>query len=724
MTIERSQLLFKLSGIAINALMKVTNADIRIHGKENITDQSMLFVINHFTRMETFFLPYMIYQITGIEVLSLASGEFFGGGFGNYLEKVGAVSTNAPDRDQVMSSAILKNDMSCLIFPEGQMIKDKKIVEKGKYMVYNSGIRRPPHTGAAILALRTEFYRQKLNYFNKTKYKDGIKAYNEFFGINSPEQLKNIINLETHICPVNVTYYPVRARKNLINKIASSLVEKIPERLEEELEVEGSMLINGVDIDITFGKAIPVKQYLQKAKIEKLIHNDNLYLLDEEIKGNLKFKNESTRLMYKYMNSIYSMTTVNHDHILSYILTKYKKNKISKRDLRNRAFIAISMMKNQLEYNHSFLNRKQNSLLIDEDNDKIQNFLSALEEEKLITTDREYIYRKKDKFSRVYEFHTIRKDNLVEVLKNEIEPLDHLSKALNNLMRIPDFLIRKKIRNQFLKWDIELFENDYKKYYDKNQSKPKNIGRPFFLKRPLSNKGILLIHGYLAAPEEVKELAYFLHKSGYSVYAVRLRGHGTSPMDLAARTWEDWLKSVRRGYVILTNSVKDMAIAGFSTGAGLALLHARTQEDYNCVISICAPLKLANIASNLASTVVRWNNLLKKFNVKKGKVEFVQNNPKNPHINYFQNPLSGLWELEKMMKIVESNLKDLKIPALVIQGNNDPVVNPESGRDVFDKLGTDEKEFITINSDNHIIIMGEDTKRVFPQIVKFLKEFL
>ena len=381
-------------------------------------------------------------------------------------------------------------------------------------------------------------------------------------------------------------------------------------------------------------------------------------------------------------------------------------------------------MKNQLRYNHTFLNKKQNSLFIDEDNDKITNFLGALEDDSLITTDKYYIYRKKERFSKMYEFHTIRKDNIVEVLRNEIEPLDNLARCLNNIMIIPDFLIRKKLRNQFIKWDKELFERDYKKYYYKSQSKPKHIGRPFFLKRPLSNKGILLVHGYLSAPEEVRELAKYLYKCGYNVYGVRLRGHGTSPEDLATRTWSDWLKSVRRGYVVLTNTVKDMAIAGFSTGAGLALLHASTQDDYKCVISICAPLKLANIASNLASSVVKWNKLLKSINIKKGKLEFVQNEPANPHINYLKNPVNGLWELEKLMKVVDANLKNLNVPSLVIQGSNDPVVNPESGKEVFEKIGSAEKEYVTINSNNHIVIMGEDSKRIFPQIEKFLKEFL
>ncbi|MFH0976976.1 MAG: alpha/beta fold hydrolase [Spirochaetota bacterium] len=721
----KSPFLFKLSGMAINALMKFTKAEIRTCGKENILDQPILYVINHFTRMETFFLPYIIYKITGVEILSLASGEFFGGGFGNYLEKVGAVSTDSPDRDRIMTSALIKKDMSCLIFPEGQMVKDKKIIEKGKYMVYNSGIRRPPHTGAAILALRTEFYRQKLKYFYEIGFSEGINAYCNYFGIDPTKKIKDVINFETHILPVNVTYYPIRARKNLINKVAARLVENMPERLVEELEVEGSMLTEGVDIDINFGKAIPINTLLNKQKIVKLIQNNNLYLTDEEIKGNLKFRNESMQLMYIYMNSIYNMTTVNHDHILSYMLLKYKSNKISKRDLRNRAFLAISTIKNQLKYNHSFLNRKQNSLLIDEDNDKMQNFISALEEESLITTDKQYIYRKKEKFSRPYEFHTIRKDNIAEVLKNEIEPLGNLVKAINNIMILPDFIIKSRIRNTFLKWDRELFERDYNNFFDQKDSKPKRIGQPFFLRRPLSNKGVLLIHGYLSAPAEVRELAKFLYKSGYTVYGVRLRGHGTSPGDLATRTWMDWLKSVRRGYVVLTNYVNNMAIIGFSTGAGLAMLHAANhQDDFNCAISICAPLKLANIASNFASSVVKWNKLLKKANIKKGKFEFVENEPQNPHINYFKNPVNGIWELEKLMKMVEKNLANLQIPALVIQSNNDPVVNPESGREIFNKIGSEDKEYVTINSDNHVIIMGDDTNKVNPAIEGFLKEFL
>ena len=67
------------------------------------------------------------------------------------------------------------------------------------------------------------------------------------------------------------------------------------------------------------------------------------------------------------------------------------------------------------------------------------------------------------KFSKIYKFHSIRKDNIVEVLKNEIEPLKDLTKMISNLMKLPDYIIRKKIRSLFLKWDMDLFQRDYER---------------------------------------------------------------------------------------------------------------------------------------------------------------------------------------------------------------------------------------------------------------------
>lgn len=717
---EMSGFLLKLTKIMLNALIKTTNADIRTHGEENIPDQPTVFVINHFTRMETFFMPYIIYGITNKEILSLASSDLFSGGFGRYLQKIGGVSTDSPDRDKIMIGSLLNGELDCLIFPEGQMIKDKKLIEKGKYMVYNSGIRRPPHTGSAIIALRAEFYREKLRYFYEQNNETGISAYCNYFDLN-PSNVEKIIKYETQIMPVNVTYFPVRARRNIINKIASKFVNNVPERIEEELEVEGTMLIDGVDIDVNFGNPISVRPLLNVRHIRNKFINNKLYLDKSEIEKDINIKKISARVTQKYMNSIYSMTTVNHDHILAYILSTYKTNKINEVDFKNRAFLAIYKIRDKLKYHHTLLSLKQNYLLMDDDNDKYRNFIETLQAESLISVKDGCIYINKDRFSRVYEFHTIRKDNIVEVLKNEIEPLEDIVKDINSIMRIPSFFIRREISSSFRKRDLELFEQDYNQYYIEGETKPKEIGRPFFLKRFFRKKGILLIHGYMSAPEEMRELGEYLYKNGYNVYGVRLRGHGTSPEDLANRKWEVWLKSVRRGEQVLRNTVKKMAVIGFSTGAGLALYKAaKKKEHYSCVISINAPLRLANIGSRLASTVVMWNHLLERMHIHKGKKEFVANDPQNPTINYFRNPLAGVVQLEKLMHIVEGKLKDIQIPALVIQGNNDPVVNPKSGEEVFNRIGNEDKELCLIEADEHVIVRGRYASKVFAEVKRFL----
>ena len=723
---EISGFLYKLTSLALETLIKATKADIRIHGKENIPYQPVLYVINHFTRMETFFLPHVIYNITGKNVLSLAFHGFFGGAFGKYLTRIGAISTQAPDRDKIMISSLLKGDMPCLIFPEGQMIKDKKLIERGKYMIYNTCIRRPPHTGSAIIALRSQFYREKLRYFYENGLEKETEAYRKYFELKSEETTEKIINQETFIVPVNITYYPIRAKNNLINRIAERFVGDLPDSIDEELEVEGSMLVDGVDIDINFGEPIPTKDYLSHKPIHSKIHSSRLFLEDDNLEKGVDFRKQGIDLMYCYMDSIYQMTTVNHDHIFSYLLTKCKKRVINETDFKNRAYLAIKRL-NDISINscHSTLRKRQGHLLTDDEHGRYNDVLEAAISDGLITVKDGCIIKNKERFSRPREFHAIRKDNIIEVLRNEIEPLEDVIKSLNRLMRKPDFLVRREIRNSFLNRDREIFENDYRRFYIEDETKPKNIGAPFFLKRFGSSKGVLLIHGYLAAPEEIRVLADYLYENGFTVYGVRLRGHGTTPEDLASRRWEEWYESVNRGYVILKNSVKHMAVAGFSTGGCLAILQAVNKgRRFKGVVSINAPLRLKNITSRLASAVVFWNTIMKKIRIKRGEMEFVTNSPENPHINYFRNPIYGVYQLEQLMNVVEERLKHLEIPALVIQGANDPIVDPSSGRDIIEKMESKDKELYEVPTERHGIVRGKESKEVFEKLGLFLNQIV
>ncbi len=247
---------------------------------------------------------------------------------------------------------------------------------------------------------------------------------------------------------------------------------------------------------------------------------------------------------------------------------------------------------------------------------------------------------------------------------------------------------------------------------------------PFFLHAPQSDTGVLLIHGLMAAPAEVKEWADFLHAKGLNVYAPRLSGHGTSARDLSVRNYSDWLASVDRGHAIVKTCCKKIIVAGFSTGAGLALQSAILKpHDFEAVISVSAPLKFESFSSRFAELVHGFNLFCKSAGMSHLAREFVKNHADNPHINYLQCPVSAFVQVKKLMRKVRRSLPDIGIPALVIQAKNDPKVAPESGPAIFQRLGTDKKHFAWIDFNLHGIVRGEIANEVFKEVESFLAAY-
>ncbi|MDH3358796.1 MAG: 1-acyl-sn-glycerol-3-phosphate acyltransferase, partial [Desulfobacteraceae bacterium] len=256
---------YRTTGLAIKTLAGLSRAEIRIHGKENLPEGSAIFVVNHFTRIETLLLPYHIHKLVKIPVWSLADYQFFEGALGAFLEKVGAVSTKNPHRDLLIIKSLLTGEANWIIFPEGRMVKSKKIVEKGRFMISYAGGKHPPHTGAATLALRAEFYRQRLRIL-LNEFPDEAQRLMDRFRIDAIEP---VLNNNTYIVPVNVTYYPLRAHENLLSKLATRWMDNVPDRMLDEIMTEGSMLMSGVDMDIRFGEPIEIKQFMRQSSIKR-----------------------------------------------------------------------------------------------------------------------------------------------------------------------------------------------------------------------------------------------------------------------------------------------------------------------------------------------------------------------------------------------------------------------------------------------------------------------
>jgi esterase/lipase/1-acyl-sn-glycerol-3-phosphate acyltransferase len=714
-----NRLVFSLSKLGIKALERLFKASVRVYGAENIPDGVSILAVNHFTRLETLILPYQIYRLTGRPVMSLAHHGLFTGPLGSYLDGVGAVSTKDPNRDQIIIRSLLMGDHPWLIFPEGSMIKDKKIVESGKFLIYSAtGTRRPPHTGAAALALRTEFYRRRLIHLRQTD-PALLQQQLEVFDLSSPDQVSE---RETFLVPVNVTYYPIRSQQNAIEKIASYVVGDLPERIVEELQTEGSMLLSGVDIDITFGKPLAISPLLKKRKIQQDIISQRPILPDDVLPSRPLMRRIASNLTRKVMASIYGNTMVNYDHLAAYILKYYPHNRLGFFNFAERLYLgAETVTKLKFIRFHSGLLHDQCVRLCRRYHQILADFLEVAEKSGVVDIEGDVIYKKRLRMKTLLDFHTIRRENPFQVLLNEVEFLRPLTKRLRIIARHPRWLMRWRLHRRFLRLAKQEFAADYAEHRREGESKPRRIGAPTLYRRFRAKTGVLLVHGYMAAPEEVRPLAEYLHQHGYTVFTPRLRGHGTSPEDLALRTWEDWLQSVERGYLVLANSCEDVVLGGFSVGAGLALF-AATNLLYKAraVFAINCAMRLRRRSARLAPAVVLWNMLVDKLIKDDGRRHFVPNEPENPHINYLRNPISGVKELMELMDELSKRIDRVNVPALLIQSSDDPVVHPEGSKRIYEGLGSQDKELIMFNSDRHGILRGDVSERVFARVLEFL----
>jgi esterase/lipase len=181
------------------------------------------------------------------------------------------------------------------------------------------------------------------------------------------------------------------------------------------------------------------------------------------------------------------------------------------------------------------------------------------------------------------------------------------------------------------------------------------------------------------------------------------------------------MRSVDRGYAIIRSICRTVVAGGFSTGAGLALDLAARVDGLAGVFAISAPLRLKDFNARFAPAVDAWNRLMKMAGRSGAQMEFVENRPENPHINYLRNPVSGVREIERLMDELEPRLGGIEIPALVVQSNDDPVVDPRGSEKIFKRLGGRDKQYVLFSLKRHGILLGEGAELVYRCVAEFLK---
>ena len=706
--------------LAIKTLSKLLKARTVFHGLGNLPEGPIIFVINHFTRLETLLLPYYLYHLTGTRIWSLANDQLFNSStLKSYFDRVGVVSTKDPQRDQQIIRTLLTGQAHWIIFPEGRMVKTKKMISGGEFLIDDGTSSRPPHTGAASLALRAEIFRRFL-LRNDTDAQSGL-VLTEYLGLEPDEE---IASESVKVVPINLTYYPIRAQENILSELAARYVKDPSERLLEELMTEGTMMLEGVDIDMQFGTPLDTAEELRGEAVVRLLEGPVVSSFNEAPETMTYLQNTASRMMQIYMDRIYRATTVNHDHLFASLLRRQSFRPFALKKFVRSVYLVSDYLRSDDELAnglHSSLTEPQLHLLVDDRHKKAKDFIdlslstgSLIEEHQQLRKDTTY-------WQTPPLFHRVRVMNPAEVMANEIEPLERVQRHISRVSRMPDWITRIIIARRLFKQARQSYQ-DERQLFEETVTFEEPAGAPFLLPSPTNRVGVLLVHSYLSVPQEMRECGKLFRKHGALVYGVRLPGHGSTPEALAVRKWEEWRSAVEQGYVLLDSLCRTVVLVGFSAGGSLVLELASRLDSLAGVVAICPPFILQDYSKRFMPPIHIWDKLLARLKGSSRRKEFVEFEPEIGSINYRMNPVAGVLEVGKLLTACKDALPDLHHRSLVISADQDQVVGPTCGTELFSQIGSRDKAHLLLSSEQHNIIYGPDGRRARKAIASFIRD--
>ena len=708
----------KATGVTLRLIEALMRSTIRVEGVQNISPGPVLFVANHFTRFETFILPYIIDGHLGRHVHSLAFHKLFRGRFGDFLMSVGARPTGDPVVKHTMIEDLMTGRNDWLIYPEGSMVKNKKIWSKGQYALDAPDRVGMPHSGAAIMALKAMIYKQLYRQANAKGDRELIDRYQNRYHLAGPADIE-VPDLQ--VIPVNISYYPIRPGHNIVARLARWMFRQLPSVLEEELLMEGSLLFSETDISVYFGKPIRMDHYL---RLLMPTLQQPLPFVDQLRRANKIMGALKNRLTRRMMHEVYTRLTINFDHLFCAGLKSLPDDTVNAEDFHQSIYLAARQIQSGgKRRSHPSISHDLIDLVCGLPYQPLTSVQGLAEVEGIAKVEGGNYRIDRQALEHQHSFHDIRLKNTIAVIANELEPMRKAMRLIANAMTMPRTVRRREIAALLQREEREEFINERRSVAASRHIKEESIGSPFVLHRADDRIGIVLCHGYLAAPSEVRGLAEHLHRLGHTVHVPRLTGHGTAPEQLMNATAEDWLRCYLRAVTVLKATCQRVIVGGFSAGGLLALEAAAKHQDVLGCFAINPALQLVDtVKAKLVPLVMGWNQVMDGLHLEAAKYERMENRPENIDSNYPVNYLSGVYQLERMIHRCRTTLGTVTAPTLVIQGDHDPVIRAASGQEVIDSIRSEEKELAMMAFKRHVIVRGEGSETVLARIGDFVQK--
>lgn len=727
-------------------LERVLKVNLKLHAAERIHDGE-IFLFNHFARFETFIPQYFIYQQCGAYSRSIASSEFFrpDDAFSEFLLSVGAVPNRLPDLLPFLAAEALKG-RRVIVFPEGGMVKDRRVLDdRGRYAMYSrtAHTRRKHHSGAAVLALGLDLFKHAVNDASRRGEDARLRMLADSVEM-APDALVQACRRPTVVVPSNITFYPIRVGENLLSKGAELINRGLSRRLSEELLIEGNILLEHTDMDIRLGVPVRMADYWRwwecalRARVARGLTSIKDVFAIERRSGPPSNRalaycmgRARVRIRDDYMHRMYTTVSVNLSHLVSALilcLVDHGQSRIACQRLHLLAYLCVKAVQrlSEVHLHRSLRDPSLYATLPDGQCNGLDQLIATATRMRLVEVDGD-AYGFLPKLREQHHFDVIRLENLVEVYANEIMPLHRVRHVIERVVSGAEkhdarTLALLRVDDEMLAWrfDRDAFSRDRHLPVNALETATQS-GEPYMLEGDGSQGvGVVLVHGFLASPAELRALGQRLNARGHTVYGVRLKGHGTSPWDLRDRSYEQWLGSVQRGIAIMRGLAERVALVGFSTGGSLSLYAASdARADLAGVCAVSVPVRFRNPHMRFVPLLHGANRLVRSMSALDGVKVFSLNESENPHINYRNMPMRGLYELRRLVDGMLERVGGVRCPVCLLQGTRDPVVVPDSIDTLRERLGGAAVSVHMIESERHGIVQG-DVGRTRDVIVDFI----
>jgi carboxylesterase len=228
--------------------------------------------------------------------------------------------------------------------------------------------------------------------------------------------------------------------------------------------------------------------------------------------------------------------------------------------------------------------------------------------------------------------------------------------------------------------------------------------------------GVLLLHGYTGAPAEMRLIADHLHRQGLTVSGPLLPGHGTTPQELNRYKGEDWLGAARAALAELEGRCRQVFVGGLSMGAVLAIHLAVEKPELAGLLAYAPAVAARDWRRFLAPVLGRLVPV-----VSKPEPYYAEPEAEDRLWCYDVYPSLAGGEVLKLLERVKELVPRVTIPTFVVYTEADPVVTPEGGRFVYERVASQEKELLVLQKSGHCVTVDAEYKVVAERTWAFIR---